>query len=119
MTDVVIVEAVRTPVGRRNGGLSTIHSADLLGRSLKAVIERSGIDPAEVGQVVGGCVSQVGSRRSTSPAPPGSPPGCPLTVAATTVDTPVRLVAAGHQPGHQPRRLGRGRRRRRLRRRGR
>ncbi|MGZ4683615.1 MAG: thiolase family protein, partial [Acidimicrobiales bacterium] len=60
--EVVIVEAVRTPVGRRNGGLSTIHSVDLLANPLKAVIERSGIDPAEVGQVVGGCVSQIGMQ---------------------------------------------------------
>ena len=62
MRDVVIVEAVRSPVGRRNGGLSTMHSADLLGEVQRAVVDRSGIDPAEVGQVVGGCVSQVGMQ---------------------------------------------------------
>ena len=62
MRDVVIVEAVRSPVGRRNGGLSAMHSADLLGAVQRAVVERSGIDPAEVGQVVGGCVGQVGMQ---------------------------------------------------------
>ena len=62
MSDVVIVEAVRTPVGKRNGGLSTVHPADLLATVQKAAIERSGIDPAAVGQVVTGCVSQVGEQ---------------------------------------------------------
>ena len=60
--DVVIVEAVRAPLGRRNGGLATVHPADLLGIVQRAVIERSGIDPALVGQVIGGCVSQVGEQ---------------------------------------------------------
>lgn len=60
--DVVIVEAVRTPVGRRNGGLSQMHSIDVLGAVQRAVIDRSGIDPLEVGQVVGGCVGQVGMQ---------------------------------------------------------
>src|SRR3954454_1738960 len=51
MRDVVVVEAVRSPVGRRKGGLSAMHSADLLGAVQRAVVERSGIDPAEVEQV--------------------------------------------------------------------
>ncbi len=85
--EVVIVEAVRTPVGRRNGGLSTIHSVDLLANPLKAVIERSGIDPAEVGQVVGGCVSQIGMQSFNVARTAWLTAGLPLTVAATTVDT--------------------------------
>ena len=60
--DVVIVEAARAPLGRRNGGLATVHPVDLLGAVQRAVIERSGIDPALVGQVIGGCVSQVGEQ---------------------------------------------------------
>jgi acetyl-CoA C-acetyltransferase len=60
--DVVIVEAVRSPIGRRNGGLSTFHSADLLGAVQKELIDRTGIDAAHVGQVVGGCVAQVGQQ---------------------------------------------------------
>jgi acetyl-CoA C-acetyltransferase len=87
MTDVVIVEAVRTPVGRRGGGLSTVHPGDLLGTALTAVIERSGIDPAEVGQVVGGCVSQVGEQSFNIARTAWLGAGLPLTVAATTVDT--------------------------------
>jgi acetyl-CoA C-acetyltransferase len=62
MTEVVIVDAVRTPVGRRNGGLSTVHPVDLLGTALTALVGRTGIDPAGVGQVVTGCVSQVGEQ---------------------------------------------------------
>ena len=85
--EVVIVEAVRTPVGRRNGGLSTIHSADLLAEPLKAVIERSGIDPLEVGQVVGGCVSQIGMQSFNIARTAWLTAGLPLQVAATTVDT--------------------------------
>jgi acetyl-CoA C-acetyltransferase len=84
--EVVIVEAVRTPIGRRNGGLSTIHSVDLLTNPLKAVIERSGIDPAEVGQVVGGCVSQIGMQSFNVARTAWLTAGLPLTVAATTVD---------------------------------
>jgi len=62
MSDVVIVEAVRTPVGRRNGGLSTFHPVDLLGTVQQAMIDRSGIDPSDVEQVIGGCISQVGPQ---------------------------------------------------------
>ena len=63
MSDVVVVEAVRSPVGRRNGGLSGMHSADLpRDGAQRALVDRSGIDPAEVEQVVGGCVGQVGMQ---------------------------------------------------------
>ena len=84
--EVVIVEAVRTPIGRRNGGLSTIHSADLLAEPIKAVIARSGIDPLEVGQVVGGCVSQIGMQSFNIARTAWLTAGMPIQVAATTVD---------------------------------
>ena len=87
MTDVVIVEAVRTPIGRRNGGLSTMHPADLLASVQKAVIDRSGIDPEAVGQVVTGCVSQVGEQAFNIGRTAWLTAGLPLTVANTTVDT--------------------------------
>jgi len=87
MRDVVIIEAVRTPVGRRNGGLAGVHPADLLAHALRAVVTRSGIDPAEVGQVVGGCVSQVGSQSFNITRTAWLAAGLPLEVAATTVDT--------------------------------
>jgi acetyl-CoA C-acetyltransferase len=87
MADVVIVEAVRTPIGRRNGGLSTVHPADLLGTALSEVVRRSGIDPAEVEQVVGGCVSQVGEQSFNIVRTAWLSAGLPLGTAATTVDT--------------------------------
>ena len=62
MSEVVIVEAVRTPLGRRNGGLSTCHSIDVLAAVQKELFERSGVDPKEVGQVVGGWVGQDGMQ---------------------------------------------------------
>jgi acetyl-CoA C-acetyltransferase len=85
--EVVIVEAVRTPIGRRNGGLSTIHSADLLATALKGLIERSGIDPAEVEQVVGGCVGQVGMQSFNVTRTAWLTAGLPMSAPATTVDT--------------------------------
>jgi acetyl-CoA C-acetyltransferase len=85
--EVVIVEAVRTPIGRRGGGLSTMHPSDLLGGVQNAVIERSGIDPAIVDQVVGGCVSQVGEQSFNIARTAWLAAGLPLTVAATTVDS--------------------------------
>ncbi len=87
MADVVIVEALRTPVGKRNGGLSTVHPAELLAAVQKAVVERSGIDPAAVGQVVTGCVSQVGEQAFNIGRTAWLSAGLPLSVANTTVDT--------------------------------
>jgi acetyl-CoA C-acetyltransferase len=86
MTDVVIVEAVRSPIGRRGGGLSTVHPAELLGQVQKALLERSGIDPATVGQVVGGCVTAAGEQSFNIARTAWLSAGLPLTVAATTVD---------------------------------
>ena len=87
MRDVVVVEAVRSPVGRRNGGLSAMHSADLLADVQRALIDRSGIDPAEVGQVVGGCVGQVGMQAANITRTAWLQAGLPLEAAATTVNT--------------------------------
>ena len=87
MSEVVIVDAVRTPVGRRGGGLSTMHSADLLAVALRELVERSGVDPSEVGQVVGGCVSQVGMQSFNIARTAWLTAGLPLETAATTVDT--------------------------------
>jgi len=85
--DVVIVEALRSPIGRRGGGLSTLHPADLLGQVQKALIERAGIDPADVDQVVGGCVTAVGEQSFNIARTAWLTAGLPLTVAATTVDS--------------------------------
>jgi acetyl-CoA C-acetyltransferase len=85
-SDVVIVEAVRSPLGKRNGGLSTMHPADLLGAVQVAAIERSGIDPSTIGQVVGGCVGQIGPQTFNVARTAWLSAGLPMEVAATTVD---------------------------------
>ena len=87
MAEVVVVDAVRTPVGKRNGGLAGVHPADLMGDALTALFERTGADPAEVGQVVGGCVSQVGEQSFNIARTAWLAAGFPMTTAATTVDT--------------------------------
>ena len=87
MTEVVIVEAVRTPVGRRGGGLSSVHPADLLAAAQAALVERSGVDPAVVGQVVTGCVSKVGEQGFNIGRTAWLSAGLPLSVPTTTVDT--------------------------------
>jgi acetyl-CoA C-acetyltransferase len=84
--DVVVVEAVRSAVGRRKGGLSGFHSADLLGAVLAELVHRSGIDPAQVGQIIGGCGTQVGQQAGNITRTAWLGAGLPLTVAATTVD---------------------------------
>src|SRR3954454_3504442 len=85
--EVVIVEAVRSPIGRRAGCLSTFHSADLLSIVQKELIDRSGIDPAEVEQVIGGCVSQVGMQAFNITRTAWLTAGLPMSAAATTVDS--------------------------------
>lgn len=64
MRDAVIVDAVRTPIGKRGGALSGVHAADLSAEVLKALVQRTGVDPATVDDVVWGCVSQVGDQSS-------------------------------------------------------
>src|SRR5215203_6028852 len=84
---VVIVDAVRTPIGRRGGGLSSVHPAELLGVVQQAVIERTGIDPGAVGQVIGGCVSQVGEQSFNVTRTAWLAAGLPMSTPATTIDT--------------------------------
>jgi len=87
MQDVVIVGAARSPIGKRKGGLAGMHPADLLGAVQRAVVERAGVDAAEVGQLVGGCVSQVGEQSFNIARVAWLGQGFPLEVAATTVDS--------------------------------
>ena len=87
MQDVVILSAVRTPIGRRKGGLAGLHPADLLGVAQRAAVERAGIDPAAVGQIIGGCVSQVGEQSFDIARTAWLAQGLPLEVAATTIDS--------------------------------
>jgi acetyl-CoA C-acetyltransferase len=82
----VIIEAVRTPIGKRNGALSTRHASEVLGHVQKAVLDRAGIDPRLVGQVVGGCVSQAGEQASNVTRTAWLGAGLPFEVAATSID---------------------------------
>ena len=86
MRDAVIVEAVRTPVGKRAGGLSGIHSADISAHVLKAIVERTGIDPVLVDDVIWGCVMQVGEQTFDIARTAVLSAGWPETVPGTTVD---------------------------------
>ena len=86
MGNPVIVEAVRTPIGRRNGWLSGLHAADLLGAAQMGVVERAGIDPSLVEQVVGGCVTQAGEQASNVTRTAWLEKSLPWTTAATTID---------------------------------
>jgi acetyl-CoA C-acetyltransferase len=87
MRDVFIVEAVRSPLGRRGGGLASVHPADLLGAVMKATVARAGIDAKEVGQIVAGCVSQVGEQSFNVARTAWLCAGLPLEVASTTLDS--------------------------------
>jgi acetyl-CoA C-acetyltransferase len=87
MRDVYIVEAARSPLGKRGGGLSTLHPSDLLGAVLRGTVERAGISALEVGQLIGGCVSQVGEQSFNVARTAWLAAGLPLEIAATTVDS--------------------------------
>src|SRR3954451_3680750 len=82
----VLVEAVRTPIGKRNGWLAGLHTAHALGHVQREVIARAGIDPTAVEQVVGGCVTQAGEQGSNITRYAWLAAGLPQTAGVTTVD---------------------------------
>jgi len=86
MTQAVIVEAVRTPIGKRRGALSGLHAAQLLGAAQVELIKRSGIDPADVEQIFAGCVTQAGEQSFNIARTAWLNQGLPWEVAATTID---------------------------------
>jgi acetyl-CoA C-acetyltransferase len=86
MAQPVIVEAVRTPIGKRNGWLSGFHAAELLGSAQVELVKRAGVDPGDVEQVVGGCVTQAGEQASNVTRTAWLSQGLPFHTAATTVD---------------------------------
>src|SRR3954449_8728208 len=86
MRDAVIVDAVRTPVGRRNGAYKDVHPVDLSAHVLNALVERTGIDPTVVEDVVWGTVSQVGEQALNVARNAVLGAGWPESIPGTTVD---------------------------------
>ncbi len=86
MRDAVIVEAVRTPTGKRHGGLAGIHSADLSAHVLRALAERTGIDPALVDDVIWGCAMQIGEQTFDIARTAVLSAGWPESVPGVTID---------------------------------
>jgi acetyl-CoA acyltransferase len=97
MTTAVIVDAIRTPLGRRNGRLKDWHPVDLAAETLKALQERTGIDPALVDDVVMGCVMQVGEQAANIARNAVLAAGWPESVPGTTVD---RQCGSSQQAAH-------------------
>jgi acetyl-CoA C-acetyltransferase len=87
MTDVVIVEAGRSAIGRKKGSFAQVHPADVLGPVQLAVLARAGVDPGAVGQVVGGCINKVGMQSMNITRTAWLSYGGPVEVAASTVDS--------------------------------
>jgi acetyl-CoA C-acetyltransferase len=86
MIDAYIVDAVRTPVGKRGGGLSAVHPADLGAAPLTALVERTGIDPAAVEDVIYGCVDTIGPQAGDIARTAWLAAGLPDHVPGTTID---------------------------------
>jgi len=82
----VIVDAVRTPIGKRGGWLSGLHAAEILGAAQQAIIDRSGLDPHAVEQVIGGCVTQAGEQSNNITRTAWLHAGLPWQTGATTID---------------------------------
>jgi acetyl-CoA acyltransferase len=97
MAEAVIVDAVRTPMGKRNGKLSGFHPADLAGEVLKALSDRNDLDPALVEDVIMGCVMQVGAQAGNIGRNAVLAAGWPESVPATTVD---RQCGSSQQSAH-------------------
>ena len=107
MRDAVIVDAVRTPVGKRNGALADVHPVDLAAHVMTAIAARTGIDPVILDDVVWGCVSQAGEQAVNVARNAVLGAGWPESVTATTVDRAcgssqqaVSFAAAGVIAGH-------------------
>jgi acetyl-CoA C-acetyltransferase len=86
MGTAVIVEAVRTPIGKRGGALSGLHATEILGAAQVALVSRAGIDPAAVEQIAGGCVTQAGEQSSNVTRTAWLHAGLPFSVGCFTLD---------------------------------
>jgi acetyl-CoA C-acetyltransferase len=87
MEKAVIVEAVRSPIGKKNGSLSAAHPTELLAQLLTAVLGRAGVSPAAVGQVIGGCINKVGAQAMNVTRTAWLTAGLSAEVACSTVDS--------------------------------
>jgi acetyl-CoA C-acetyltransferase len=85
--EVVVIDAARTPIGRRNGSLAPVAANELLGGLLASLVQRSGVDPETVDQAIGGCVQQVGGQSANVTRNAWLTGGLPLSVAASTVNS--------------------------------
>jgi acetyl-CoA acetyltransferase len=97
MTTAVIIDAVRTPLGKRNGQLRDWHPVDLAAETLKALVDRNGIDPEVVDDVIMGCVMQVGEQAINVARNAVLAAGWPESVPGTTVD---RQCGSSQQAAH-------------------
>ncbi len=97
MGNPVIIEAVRTPLGKRDGGLSGVHPGELLGFVQREVLARAGVDPTLVEQVVGGCVTQAGEQSNDMVRRAWLHAGLPQSTGATTIDA---QCGSGQQATH-------------------
>ncbi len=86
MGTAVIVEAVRTPIGKRRGALAGLHPAEILGSAQTALVERAGIEPAEVEQIAGGCVTQAGEQAGNVTRTAWLHAGMPIHTGCLTLD---------------------------------
>ena len=82
----VIVDAVRTPIGRRRGALAGVHPAELLGAAQRGLLDRAGLDPGEVEQAIGGCVTQGGEQSNNITRTAWLHAGLPYATGCTTLD---------------------------------
>jgi acetyl-CoA C-acetyltransferase len=86
VAEAYIVGAVRTPIGKRNGGLAGVHSADLAAHVLRELVQRTGVDPAAVDDVIMGCVSQIGPQTFDIARTAWLSAGLPENVPGVTID---------------------------------
>src|SRR5258707_1907135 len=86
MGTAVIVEAVRTPIGKRNGSLSGMHAAEILGAAQRGLVDRSGIEPGLVEQIAGGCVTQAGEQSNNVTRTAWLHAGLPQQTGCLTLD---------------------------------
>ena len=97
MPTAVIVDAIRTPLGRRNGSLKDVHPVDLVAHVLQSIVERNGVDPALVEDVIMGCVMQVGEQGINVGRNAALAAGFPETTVGTTID---RQCGSSQQAAH-------------------